>query len=489
MSKASTRTARCIPALPIVFLAGMVAMDVRPALAESQHAAHVLRLENEAITPVTARYLRRGIVEAHEQGAECLIVVLDTPGGLVDSTSDIVKEILNSRVPIVVYVAPKGGRAASAGGFILLASHVAAMAPTTRVGAMHPVRIGGLPTTPDRRDSDSGKNARNDKTKEATRRESPSEEKLVNDTVAWARGLAELRGRNVKWAERAVRESIVATEKDALKEGIIDLVADDLNDLLKQLDGRRVKLPARTVTLKTAGAEIRTIDMWWGERFLATISNPNVAFLLLIFGFYGVLFEFYTPGWGVAGTLGIVCLLLAFLGLAVLPINYIALVLIAVALGMFVAEVFVTSFGALTVGGIVCLVIGGMMLVESPGGFLRVSLWVIVPVAVATAGITVFLVGSIVRAHRRKVLTGSEGLIDSPATAVEDFTAAGAMPRHEYEGMVRIHGEFWKAVSSEPVAAGQNVRVVNRDGLTLTVATLTEHGGKAVSGEAVSGES
>jgi membrane-bound serine protease (ClpP class) len=217
--------------------------------------------------------------------------------------------------------------------------------------------------------------------------------------------------------------------------------------------------------------------MWWGEQILATISSPNIAFLLLIFGFYGVLFEFYTPGWGVAGTLGIVCLLLGFLGLAVLPINYIGLVLIAVALGMFVAEVFVTSFGALTVGGIICLVMGGLMLVESPGGFLRVSLWVIVPVAVGTAAITVFLVSSVVRAHRRKAFTGTEGMIGQTGIAVEDFRAAA----EHYEGMIRIHGELWKAVCSEPVAVTQKTRIMNREGLTLRVESIPASDDQAIS--------
>lgn len=472
------RNGRRIAALLMVVLGGMTAIDKNPARAEVRPLVHVLRLEKEAITPVTARYLGREIREAGTQRAECLVIVLDTPGGLVDSTSDVVKEILNSRIPVVVYVAPRGARAASGGGFMLLSAHIAAMAPTTRVGAMHPVRIGGLPTIPEQKDTPSDQNSQNEKAKGTRRREvTPSEEKIVNDTVAWARGLAELRGRNVTWAESAVRESIVATEQEALDAGIIDLVVDDLEDLLKKLDGRQVSVRDRTVTFQTANAEIRTVEMWWGERFLATISNPNVAFLLLIFGFYGVLFELYTPGWGVAGTLGIVLLLLAFFGLAVLPINYIGLVLIAIAFGMFVAEVFVTSYGALAVGGVVCLVIGGMMLVESPGGFLRVSLWVVVPVAVATAAITTFLVGSIVSAHRKKVVTGSEGLLGTTATAIEDFLPVAG----HYEGTIRVHGELWKAVCPAPVGTGQKVAITNRDGLTLSVHSLPEPGHENVS--------
>jgi membrane-bound serine protease (ClpP class) len=446
----------------------VLAPAAQPVLAESRPQVVTVRLENEAITPVTARFLQRGIREANERQVECLVILLDTPGGLVTSTGDIVKSILNSQVPIVVYVFPSGSRAASAGGFILLSAHIAAMAPTTRVGAMHPVSIGGLPTAPQPDTPESGEDSGNgvaDKTKRPRAQETPQEVKIVNDTVAWARGLAELRGRNVDWAERAVRESLVSTEQQALEDGTIDFVAADLEELLSKLDGRTVVLPGRTVTLNTKNAEVQRLEMWWGEQILATISSPNIAFLLLIFGFYGVLFEFYTPGWGVAGTLGIVCLLLGFLGLAVLPINYIGLVLIAVALGMFVAEAFVASFGALTIGGIICLVMGGLMLVDSPGGFLRISLWVVVPVAVGTAAITVFLVGSIVRVHRQKAVTGSEGLIGQTGVAVEAFHAVG----EHYEGMIRVHGELWKAVCSETVAAAQTIRITSREGLTLTV--------------------
>jgi len=290
-------------------------------------------LSNEAISPVTARYIQRAIEQAEQERADCLIIILDTPGGLVDSTRDIVKATLRSKVPVVVYVAPPGARAASAGVFITLAAHVAAMAPGTNIGAAHPVQIGGLPGSPPPKEGKEKGQEPGAKT--------PMEEKIVNDTVAWARSLAELRGRNADWAARAVKESLSAPASEALKEGAVDLVADDLNDLLARLDGREVTLPDGVMRLRTAGAEVRTLEMWWGERILAVLTNPNVAFLLLIFGFYGILFELYTPGWGVAGTLGVVCLLLGFFALAVLPISYVGLALLAVALALFVAEVFV----------------------------------------------------------------------------------------------------------------------------------------------------
>ncbi|MEX1098502.1 MAG: nodulation protein NfeD [Planctomycetales bacterium] len=426
-----------------------------------------VRIENDSITPVTARFLERAIRQAEQERAGCLVIVLDTPGGLVDATSRIVKGILDSRTCVVVYVAPRGARAASAGGFILLSAHVAAMAPVTRVGAMHPVQIGGLPTMPEPDRPSPADEKKNGGPAEDRRRPAgtPSEQKTVNDTVAWARGLAKLRGRNAEWAERAVRESIVATEDEARELGLIDLVADDVVQLLREIDGREVELHAQTVTLRTAGAEIRSIEMWWGDRILGTVSNPNVAFLLLIFGFYGILFEFYSPGWGVAGTLGVICLMLAFFGLALLPVNYVGLVLIAIALAMFVAEVFVTSYGALAIGGIVCLVMGGLMLVDSPEGFQRVSLPVVLPVAAATAAVTVFLLASIVRAHRGKVQTGAEGLVGTTAAAVADFTVR----EDHYAGTVRVHGEYWKAVCDAPVAAGQSLTITGRTGLTLQV--------------------
>jgi membrane-bound serine protease (ClpP class) len=238
-----------------------------------------------------------------------------------------------------------------------------------------------------------------------------------------------------------------------------------VDDLLTKIHDRPVMLPHGTVRLRTAGAEVRTFEMWWGDRILGVLSNPNVAFLLMIFGFYGILFELYTPGWGVAGTLGVICLVLAFFALAVLPINYVGLALIALALALFLAEVFVTSYGFLTLGGVACLVLGGLMLVESPVGFQRISLGVLIPVALATAGITFFLVGSIVKAHHGRVQTGSEEMLGSEAHAEGDFAFDG----QHFAGMVRVHGELWKAISATKVTANQVLKVLQRDGLTLLV--------------------
>ena len=431
---------------------------------------YVLRIaiQDEPITPVTARFIKRALQEAEQTRAECLVIELDTPGGLLQSTQEAVTAILSSRAPVVVYVSPPGGRAASAGLFITLSGHVAAMAPGTRIGAAHPVQFGGLPIAPspssDRPTGD--EKTGDEKTGEKTTSRLPMEQKIVNDTEAWARGLAQRRGRNAEdWAAKAVTESRVLLAAEAVDQGVVDLEAADLDELLEKLDGREVAVGQTTVLLRTAKTQVRTLEMWWGEQFLAVISNPNVVMLLLMFGVYGILFELYSPGWGVAGTLGVVSLLLAFFGLSVLPVNYVGLALIIVALAMFVAEVTVTSFGALTVGGIICLILGGMMLVDSPTGFLRVSLSVLVPVAVATGLITVFLLSRIVKSQRGRVQTGGEALLGREAVAQEKFLPDST----GFHGQVFVHGELWRAHSATPVSSGQAVRIKGREGLTLEV--------------------
>ena len=423
-----------------------------------------LRIDNEAITPVTAQFIERAVQRAQTEQAQALLIVLDTPGGLVDSTREIVKSILQSNVPVVVYVAPSGARAASAGLFITLAAHVAAMAPGTNIGAAHPVAIGGLPGSP-QPDPKEQPEPKESEGGEKVRQQSPQEQKIVNDTVAWARSLAELRGRNVDWVEKAVTESLSAPASEAVSNSIVDLVVATEQELLDTINGREVTLASGPVQLRTSGAELRQEEMWWGERILAVISNPNVAFLLMIFGFYGILFELYTPGWGVAGVLGIVCLVLAFFGLAVLPISYVGLALIGIALAMFVAEAFVTSYGFLTIGGLICLVVGGVMLVDSPAGFMRVSLGMIVPIAIATAGVTFFLVSRIAKAQRASPQSVGQ-MLDAEAIAVEDFENEGG---ERHRGLVRSRGELWRAISNTPVAAGQRLEVHTREGLTLIV--------------------
>ncbi|MGF1580319.1 MAG: nodulation protein NfeD [Gemmataceae bacterium] len=443
-----------LPALPAQ--AQEVRVPSRPLVFE-------VRFENQAISPATARFLARVLRQARDENAECVVLVLDTPGGLLDSTRTIVKDILASPVPVVVYVAPRGARAASAGVFITLASHVAAMAPGTNIGAAHPAQIGGIPGSPSVEKKGEGKS-------------SVIEQKIINDTVAWAKSLCELRGRNAEWTVKAIKESVSATASEALDAGVIEILADSTTDLLDQINGRKVTLswqrnekgelvPGETTLLDTKDVEVRVVEMWWGDRFLAVLANPNVAFLLLILGVYGLLFELYTPGWGVGGTLGVICLVLGFFALAILPVSYVGIGLIAIALAMFIAEAFVTSFGFLTLGGIICMVLGGLMLVESPIGFQRVSVWVVVPVAVATGAIMFFLLGSIVRTHSQRTQTGSEGMIGNEAISLDEFERDA----EGYVGIVRIHGELWSARSHKTVSRGQKVVVVERQGLRLVV--------------------
>jgi membrane-bound serine protease (ClpP class) len=426
----------------------------REAIAQARPTVLVARLDDHPINPITARFIERSLRAAEQADATCMILVLDTPGGLVTSTRDIVREMLASKVPVVVYVSPSGARAASAGVFITLASHVAAMAPGTHIGAAHPVQVGGAPGTADKQEN-----------QDKARAPSPQEVKTLQDTVAWARSLAELRHRNAEWAARAVQESVSVPASKALEEGVIDLLADDLQQLLGKLDGRKVALPQGEIPLRTANAEIRTREMWWGERLLAAITNPSVAFLLLIIGFYGILFELYSPGWGVGGTIGVICLLLGFLALAILPVNYVGLGLLLVAMGLFIAEAFVSSFGLLALAGVACLVLGGLMLVDSPVGFQRISLFLLIPVAAATASIVVFLVGKIVAAQRSTLRMVGQSMAAAEAVAEEDFIPTA----EHYAGLVRVHGELWQAISPQPVTRGQPLTIEDRQGLTLQV--------------------
>jgi len=424
-------------------------------------------LDDEAISPGSVRYLERALQMAGEQQAECLVIILDTPGGLLTSTRSLVKKILGSRTPVVVYVSPQGSRAASAGVFVTISAHVAAMTPGTTIGAAHPVQVGGGlpggPRSPRPVPAEQGEDAKAPGDQESP--SSPMQQKLLNDTVSWARALAEQRGRNADWVAKAVKQSASITAEQAADQNVVDIVADDLDQLLEKMDGRQVDLAQATRTLHTAEAQVRALPMWWGERVLTLIAQPNVAFLLMMFGFYGILFEFYSPGWGVSGTFGTICILLGLFGLSVLPVNYLGLALLMTSIALLTAEVFVTSYGALAVAGTICMVFGGSMLVDSPSGFARVSLSVLLPLAGATAVITLVLVSGIVRSLRSPVQTGGEGLIGDEAVADETFAQDDGV----FRGAVRIHGERWRAVSEQPLQSGETCQVSGRDGLLLFV--------------------
>lgn len=388
------------------------------------------------INPVASEYVTKGLDKAQEMGGQALVLQLDTPGGLDKSMRLMVKAMLASPIPVVVYVAPEGSRAASAGVFITLAAHVAAMAPGTNIGAAHPVALGG---------------GQVDKT---------MLEKVENDAAAYIRSLAERWGRNADWAEEAVRKSVSIGASEAVEKHVVDLMASSLDELLNKIDGKTVEAAGQPVTLKTAGAPVKSIPMTLKQRILSLLSDPNVAYLLMLLGFYGIFFELSSPGAVLPGIIGGIAIILAAYALQLLPVNWAGLALMALALVLFILEIKVPSYGALTIGGIIALTLGSLMLFESPAPFLRVSIKIIIPAALATGGFFFFLVGKAVGAQRARVSTGLEGLIGLEGT-VRDWT--------DGRGTVFVRGEIWKAVSAETLRVGQAVTVIGVDGLRLTV--------------------
>lgn len=418
----------------------------------------------DAISPATADYFIGSLDDAQEAGAAALIVRLDTPGGLDQSMRDMIKAILASRIPVVMYVAPNGSRAASAGTYLLYASHFAAMAPATNVGSSTPVSIGGspFPSPADPAEPAEPSEPGGDGTEGAPEPASPSamERKVVNDAVAYIRGLAALRGRNVEWAERTVREAANLTAADALEQNVIELVADDLDGVLMALDGRTFEVAGGSVTLDLKDVQIRTIVPGWRHELLALITNPNVAYLLLMIGIYGLILEFYNPGMGVPGVTGVICLLLGAYALQMLPVNYAGLALILVGVSLMVAEVFTPSVGVLGVGGVVSFIAGSIILFDSDLPGYRVSIPIIAAVAAASAAVFILGLGAAMRARRLKVTTGREAMIGATAVALEDFAQ---------RGNVRAFSEIWTAESSRPVRKGDKLRVTAVEGLVLTV--------------------
>jgi membrane-bound serine protease (ClpP class) len=393
------------------------------------------------INPVVVEYMTDRIRRAEEAQAVAVIFQLDTPGGLVDSTREIVKALLNANVPTVVYVAPSGARAASAGTFITMAGHVAAMAPGTNIGAAHPV-------------SGEGKDIEGD-----------MRQKAENDLAAFARSIAEKRQRNAAWAEKAVRESIAATEVEAREQHVIDVIAEDIPDLVKQLDGRQVTLVQGTVTLHTEGATVRVQQMTWRQRLLAALSHPQIALMLLSLGSIGLLVELYNPGLIFPGVVGALALLLAFYSLQTLPVNYTGLLLIGLGMVMFILEIKVTSFGMLFLGGVVAMALGALMLINSPEEYLRIPVSTIVLVVGTTAGLFLFVVGAAVRSVGRQPVSGKESMLGAIGTV---------RGRIDPTGTVFVHGTLWSARSASPVEVGETVRVIAIEGMKLTVEKVTE---------------
>jgi membrane-bound serine protease (ClpP class) len=405
-------------------------------------AAEVLKLRVDApIHPITSEYIVKALAAADRDRADLVLLTLNTPGGLDTSMREIITAIVNAKTPVAVWVGPSGSRAASAGFFIALAADIFAMAPGTSTGAAHPVGV-----------SITGQGM--DKT---------MEEKVVNDAAAYIRSIAEKRGRNVAMAEDAVRKSLSYTEKEALDGRLIDVVAGSEEELLAKLDGRTLKrFDGSAVTLALAGKPVAERPLTFRQRFLLTIANPNLAYILLMIGLLGLYAEFTHPGAILPGVLGGISLLLAVFAFQILPINYVGLGLILLALILFILEIKVQSFGMLAVGGIVAMIIGSMMLIKSPVAELRPSLGFVLPVVIAVAGIILFLLTLVFRAHRRRSATGREGMIGEIGTARTDLSPAGK---------VFVHGEFWEAEAETPIKAGEKVKVIAvLDGLKIRVA-------------------
>ena len=426
----------------VALLAAAVMVGLLPSAVGAAAAVATIPIDG-VISPVTVRLVETALTRAQADGAGVLVIQLDTPGGLERSMRAICQRLLNAEIPVVVYVSPTGARAASAGVFITMAAHVAAMAPATNIGAAHPVALGGGV-------------------------DKESMKKIENDAAAFARTIATERGRNAEWAEKAVRESVSITEREAVKLKVVDLVADSLPDLLNKIDGRAVKTSKGPVTLQTRGAVVKGIEIGFRDRVLNVITDPNIAYILMMLGMLGLFFELSNPGVVLPGVIGGISLILAFFAMQSLPINFAGLLLILFGIVLFIAEIKVVSHGILAVGGIVALALGSLMLFDAPEIGFRVSWRVILPTVGVTAAIFLVAVGAGLRALSARSPVGG------PAMVGQIGVAQGALSP---EGQVLVHGELWRAVArGAPVAEGAKVRVVGVDGLTLTVERSGEGG-------------
>jgi membrane-bound serine protease (ClpP class) len=422
---------------------------------------------NGPIGPATADYFHRGLEHASKLGAQIVVLQIDTPGGLDTSMRLIIKDILASPIPVAAFVAPRGARAASAGTYILYASHIAAMAPATNLGAATPIAISGRLETHEPGtfaalavNKEEEKKAENPAKTEGESDRDALARKRVHDAAAYIRGLAQLRGRNKEWAEKAVREAVSLSSEEALKSGVIDLVADDVTLLLKQLHGRKVNVLGQERALDTANISIVSFEPDWRSRVLAVITDPSIAYILMLIGVYGLFFEFSHPGFLLPGVAGVICLLLALFAFQLLPVNYAGLLLIFVGIAFIVTETFFPAYGSLGAGGIIAFVIGSVMLIDTgvPGFGIPWSL--IMAVSLVTAVFLFFVAGMALKARRRPVVSGREEIVGSVGEAIGDF---------EHEGWARIHGETWRVRSEVPIQRGKKVRVVRMNGLVLDV--------------------
>lgn len=414
-----------------LLLAGVFQLGAAPGDSWAADEAMLIELEGP-INPGTSMYVVRALEVAHEKNAVLVILRLDTPGGLASSMRTIVKAILNSPVPVVVYVGPSGAGAASAGVMVTVAAHVAAMAPGTNIGAAHPVSAGGKDI------------------------QKTMSEKVVNDMAAYARGIAEDKDRNGEWVEKAIRESVSITSEEALKRNVVDLVAQDVDELLKLLDGREIELNRGKVVLKTSALQKTYYRPGVRDRILKTISDPNIAYILMMIGLAGLYFELSNPGAIFPGVIGAISLILAFFSFQTLPVNYAGLLLIALAIILFIVEVKVTSYGLLSIGGLICLTLGSIMLFED----ISVSLQLMAPTIVLVGGFFVAVATLAFRAYRGKSLSGTDGLLGELGIVRE---------RIDPDGVVFVHGESWRAEAAERLEPGDKVEIIGVKSLTLKV--------------------
>jgi membrane-bound serine protease (ClpP class) len=424
---------------------------------------------NGAIGPAGADYVSRGIARAEKDNAQLIVLQMDTPGGLDTSMRQIIKAILSSTVPVASFVGPSGARAASAGTYILYASHIAAMAPGTNLGAATPVQIGGggdqdAPKQPRPAAKEpAGEKAPAEKgAKDPPSRatQNPSSQKQINDAAAYIRGLAQMRGRNADWAERAVREAVSLSADEAREQKVVDLTARDVPELLQKVDGRKVTTAGGERVLNTAGATVVTVEPDWRTSFLSVITDPSVAIVLMMIGIYGLFFEFYNPGFVLPGVVGAISLLLAAFALQMLPISYAGLALIFLGLAFMVAEAFLPSFGVLGIGGIIAFAFGAVMLIDTDLPGFGIPLALVGSIAAVSAVFIFFIVTMALKARRRPVVSGQAQLLGSIGIALEDI---------QNEGWAMVQGEHWKVHTAVPLKRDQRVRVVARDGLLLDV--------------------
>jgi membrane-bound serine protease (ClpP class) len=441
-----------------VRITALLALLVAPMQVAAAERATVLEIEG-AIGPAVANYVVHELSRVDSASTGLVILRMNTPGGLDTSMREIIRAILSSPVPVAAYVAPSGARAASAGTYIAYASAVAAMAPGTNLGAATPVQLRGLPLLPEQPSSPKGQ----DKAGEGKRADEPVDtetRKAVNDAVAYIRGLAELNDRNADWAVDAVRSAVSLPASEALKLHVIDVIADDVTDLLRKIDGRVVKVAGKPARLATAGLAVVTVPPDWRTELLAVITNPNVAFILMLIGVYGLIFEFLNPGAVAPGLIGAISLLVALFALNLLPINYAGAGLVLLGIGLMVAEAHIGSFGVIGVGGIVAFAIGSIMMFPSGVPGFQLSLAVVAAATLVTAAFFLLVISMLLRSRRRPVVTGKEALLGAEG---ETVAWQGA------EGRVRVQGEIWRARAAAPLQPGTRIKVVDSDGLVLVV--------------------